>query len=128
MSMTFWITFLPEASANSISSRCLPAERQLRGFYILSSQVIPRVRSLLSPQDLVGTLKSYTVSMSAQSLSHVSLFATPWPAAPSVPLSRYSPGKDTGVGCHFLLQGIFPTQGLNPCLLCLCIGRWIPYR
>ena len=24
------------------------------------------------------------------------------------------PGKDTGVGCHFLLQGIFPTQELNP--------------
>ena len=28
-----------------------------------------------------------------------------------------SPGKNTGVGCHTLLQGIFPTQGLNPCLL-----------
>ena len=27
------------------------------------------------------------------------------------------PGKSTGVGCHFLLQGIFPTQGLNPGLL-----------
>ena len=27
------------------------------------------------------------------------------------------PGKDTGVGCHFLLQWIFPTQGLNPGLL-----------
>ena len=25
-----------------------------------------------------------------------------------------SPGKNTGVGCHVLLQGIFPTQGLNP--------------
>ena len=25
-----------------------------------------------------------------------------------------SPGKNTGVGCHFLLQGILPTQGLNP--------------
>ena len=24
------------------------------------------------------------------------------------------PGKNTGVGCHFLLQGIFLTQGLNP--------------
>ena len=24
------------------------------------------------------------------------------------------PGKSTGVGCHFLLQGIFPTQGLKP--------------
>ena len=28
-----------------------------------------------------------------------------------------SPGKNTGVGCHTLLQGIFLTQGLNPCLL-----------
>ena len=27
--------------------------------------------------------------------------------------------KNTGVGCHTLLQGIFLTQGLNPCLLCL---------
>ena len=27
------------------------------------------------------------------------------------------PGKHTGVGCHFLLQEIFPTQGLNPGLL-----------
>ena len=27
------------------------------------------------------------------------------------------PGKNTGVGCHSLLQGIFLTQGLNPCLL-----------
>ena len=26
-------------------------------------------------------------------------------------------GKNTGAGCHFLLQGIFPTQGLNPYLL-----------
>ena len=25
-----------------------------------------------------------------------------------------SPGKNAGVGCHFLLQGIFPTQGSNP--------------
>ena len=29
------------------------------------------------------------------------------------------PGKNTEVGCHFLLQRIFITQGLNPCLLCL---------
>ena len=30
-----------------------------------------------------------------------------------------SPGRNTGVGCHALLQGIFPTQGLNLCILCL---------
>ena len=29
------------------------------------------------------------------------------------------PGKNTGVDCHALLQGIFLTQGLNPGLLCL---------
>ena len=29
------------------------------------------------------------------------------------------PGKNTGVGCHFLLQGIFPSQGTNPSLLWL---------
>ena len=33
-----------------------------------------------------------------------------------------SPGKNTGVGCHALLQGIFPTQGSNPGLPhCRCI-------
>ena len=28
-----------------------------------------------------------------------------------------SPGKNTGVGYHALLQGIFPTQGSNPCVI-----------
>ena len=30
------------------------------------------------------------------------------------PVDCSLPGKSTGVGCHFLLQGIFPTQGWNP--------------
>ena len=29
------------------------------------------------------------------------------------------PGKNTAVGCHFLLQGVFPIQASNPYLLCL---------
>ena len=33
--------------------------------------------------------------------------------------------KNTGVGFHFLLQGIFLTQGSNPSLLCLLHCRWI---
>ena len=32
------------------------------------------------------------------------------------------PGKNTRVGCHFLLQGIFPTQGSN--LHPLCLLNW----
>ena len=38
-----------------------------------------------------------------------------------------SPGKNTGVGCHALLQGIFLTQGSNPHLLCLMHWRQILY-
>ena len=36
-----------------------------------------------------------------------------------------SPGQNVGVGSHALLQGIFPTQGLNPGLP-HC--TWIPYQ
>ena len=35
----------------------------------------------------------------------------------SLPGPFSSPGKNTGVGSHFLLQGIFQTQGLNLSLL-----------
>ena len=35
------------------------------------------------------------------------------------------PGKNTGVVCHFFLQEILPTQGLN---LCLRVGRQSPYH
>ena len=44
-------------------------------------------------------------------------FATPWTVARQAPLTMDFPGKITGVGCHFLLQGIFPIQGLNSSLL-----------
>ena len=37
--------------------------------------------------------------------------------AHQAPLSMEFPGKNTGVDCHLLLQGIVPTQGLNPHLL-----------
>ena len=46
-------------------------------------------------------------------ISCVHLFATPWIIAHQTPLSWNFPGKNTGVGYHFLLQGIFLTQGSN---------------
>ena len=39
------------------------------------------------------------------------------PMAQQAPLSMGFSSKNTGVRCHLLLQGIFPTQGLNLCLL-----------
>ena len=50
-------------------------------------------------------------------LGHVLLFATPWTVAYQVLHPWGLPGKSTEVGRHFLLQGIFPTQGSNPGLL-----------
>ena len=49
-------------------------------------------------------------------LSHVQLFVTPWTVACQAPPWNF-PSKDTRVSCHFILQGILPVQGLNPCLL-----------
>ena len=45
--------------------------------------------------------------------------------SPPSPCPWDFPGKNAGMGCHFLLQGIFLTQGLN---LHLLLGRWILYH
>ena len=44
-------------------------------------------------------------------------FVTLWTVDRQAPLSMGFSSKNTGVGCHSLLQGIFLTQGLNPSLL-----------
>ena len=49
-------------------------------------------------------------------LSCVRIFATPWTVAYQVPPSMGF-SRQEWVGCHFLLQEIFPTQGSNPGLL-----------
>ena len=55
----------------------------------------------------------------AKSLSRVRLSVIPWTKAPRLLCLWDSPDKNTGVGCHSLLQGIFLTQGSNLGLLCL---------
>ena len=49
--------------------------------------------------------------------SRVQIYATLWIVACP---QWDSPGKNTGVGCHALLQGIFQTQGLNLFLIYTC--------
>ena len=57
------------------------------------------------------------------SLSRVQLFSTSWKEVLLFLHGLLCPynfsGKNIGVGCHFLLQGIFSTQGSNTGLLCL---------
>ena len=52
-------------------------------------------------------------------------FATSRTVAPQALLSMEFPRKNTGVGCHFLLLGLFPTQGSNSIF---CIGKQILYH
>ena len=55
------------------------------------------------------------ISSQVKSLSRARLFATSWIVAWTKLLYPWDfQGMHTGMGCHFLLQGIFPTQGLNP--------------
>ena len=63
-------------------------------------------------------VKPFVAHVIAHMLSHFSpaqLFATPWTAACQAPLSMHGffQARIIGVGCHFLLQGMFPTQGWN---------------
>ena len=74
--------------------------------------------SKLNNYELKTILTTY-VYMSAKSLQS---YLTPCHAMDSSPPDSSIHGilgKNTGVGCYALLQGIFPIQGLNPQFLCL---------
>ena len=78
------------------------------GHPAISSPIIPFsscLQSFLAPSPLewVSEWSHLVVSGSLQPHG-LTRFLCPWDV----------PGKNTGVGCHILLQEIFPTQGLNP--------------
>ena len=79
---------------------------------------------------IIMTMRETLITTFALShFSRVQPFATPWTIYSTRFLCPWgSPGKNTAVGCHFLFQGIFPTQGLNPRLLCLLYCRQILYH
>ena len=69
---------------------------------------------------LDGMFYIWVLNVKVKSLSCVQLFVTPW-TIQSMEFSR----QETGVGRYSILQGIFPTQGLNPGLP-HC--RWVLYQ
>ena len=83
------------------ASVILPARKQ--GAHLFQTFYSQRTKSELALSEVTSA-----VSTSLQPYG-------PWPARLLWP--RDSPGKNTGVGCHALLQGIFLTQGLNSYLL-----------
>ena len=66
--------------------------------------------------------------MYVKSLPPCSTLCDPMDGSPPGSSVLDFPGKNTGVGCHALLQGIFLTQELNLCLLQLLHYRCILYH
>ena len=93
-------------------------------FNLTSALFLHNESTVLSP-----TLSSYCCNLSENSSSHTGCCACMFShSVVSYTLllhglyTRFhapqdSPGKNTGVGCQALLQGIFPTKGSNPSLL-----------
>ena len=81
----------------------IPAHRFPLGF---PGSILPSCSKF--PFSVPGLMSEWSRSVVSDSLRPRGLWPTrlfhPWDF----------PGKNTGVGCHFLLQKIFPTQGLNP--------------
>ena len=119
-----WVLFLTEVSRFFINSsrctyyfpqslvflQCLCAEQfkfwnHIYSSFLSSGFCVPREDSFFSMVEVV------------LSPSHVRLLR-PRGLQPARLLCPWDfPGKNIGVGCHFLLQGIFLTQGANLCLL-----------
>ena len=110
--------------------------RMFRAVWVLTSSFKVCLRRQSSDALLSSHSSSVTKGMQwsslcmcvpVQLLSRVQLFATPWTVAPRLLCPCGSPGKNPGVGCHSLLQGIFLTQRSNPRLFCLLHCRQILY-
>ena len=100
-----------------------------------SINVIHHINKLKNKNHMVISIEKKSISQNSESIydknspesrereyvlshsSHVQFFAILWTVPHQALFPRDYPGKNTGVGCHALLQGIFLTQGLNPCLL-----------
>ena len=91
--------------------------------------VISSFQSIISNQSLASLIWSHVLNIietgSCQASLHVHFvcacsdmsyweLSAPWTVACQPPLSRDSPGKSTGVGSHFLIQGDLPDPGIKP--------------
>ena len=81
------------------------------------SRAFLKVESLEDGEWGAEDIEFEVLVMFVELLDHVQLFVTLWTVACQGPHPWNSPGKNTGVGCHSLLQGIFPLQGSNLRLL-----------
>ena len=93
-----------------------------RGLHTFSKGQMIKSLGFLGHEFSVTTIHfccySVKATMLAKSLQSCPILCDPVDCSPPRLLCPWdSPGKNTEVRCHALLQGIFLTQGSNPCLL-----------
>ena len=108
----FWDQFLEKIFFPLLVERCLKCSAHRHSIH---SNIFTNLSWLCSfilwPR--INPIKAIAVPCSAWSLNCVWLFETTWTVAHQAPLSMGFSSKNTGMGCHALLQGIFLTQGSN---------------
>ena len=135
--VTLDFCFLWQRSWKSDCALCLPAPGLAHGRCLINACAASLVENtpfsrvqaaqtgmhlfsfLVAPCSMwhLSSLTTQSLYVHAQSCPNSFVTCGLWPARLLCPWD--SPGKNTGVGCHALLQGIFQTQGSNPHLLCL---------
>jgi len=91
--------------------------------YSYTLEIINYSSFIQAPQVVLVVKKEKKVKV--KSLSPVRLFETPWTIAYHAPPSMGFSRKSTRVGCHFLPQRIFQTEGLNPGVSCIVSRHFI---
>ena len=89
---------------------------------------IPKKEVWMDTQGVYVVYVNMTMHACILCCSGVSDFLWPHGLKPARPLYPWNfSGKNTGAGCHFLFQGIFPTQKLNhvSCIFCIAGGFFI---
>ena len=107
-------TWLPRGLFRGDGSRPIQTTQEVKTNFSTSFKL---TQGEHSPHLLRTVLPYVCVCILSHSL--VSDSETPWTVACQAPLSMGFSRQEYGVGCRALLQGICPTQGSNPGLLCL---------
>ena len=102
--------FPGEGNGNPLQYSCLENPRDRGTWWVTVHGV---AKSQTRPSDF-----TFTFTLVAMLSSQLCLTLKPQGLQPARLLCPWSfPGKNTKVGCHFLLQGILLSQGLNPHIL-----------
>ena len=109
-----------QADSLLLSHQGSPLESHPHPFFFLS---------LVACHIFMSNFIRHAICVYAKSLLWCLTLCDPIPCSPpGSSVHGIFPDKNTGVGCHALLQGIFLTEWLNPRLLCLLPFRRILYH